>query len=85
MSWTPEFTPSFWRGYRNLDFGVRRRVDEAIRTLLEAKDPRARSHRLHGRWQGCYSYEIGRRYRVIFAVEANTIRFLRVGPHTIYR
>jgi len=41
---------------------------------------------LHGPWEGCYSYEIGLKYRLIYKVEfeRKEIEFLAVGTHKIY-
>jgi len=41
---------------------------------------------LHGEWKGCYSYEIGLKYRLIYRVdvERKEIEFLAVGTHKIY-
>lgn len=66
---------------------IRYKVDKAVMELLASKDPRNLGHALNGRWEGCYSYVIGRKFRLIYAVnfKKRTIYFLSVGPHTIYR
>jgi addiction module RelE/StbE family toxin len=58
----------------------------AIKTLLSSKNPRKEGHVLHGPWKGCYSYELGLRYRLIYKVEfeRKEIEFLAVGTHKIY-
>jgi len=65
---------------------VRRRVETAIKTLLSSEDPRKDGHMLHGQWKGCYSYEIGLKYRLIYSVKfvRKEIEFLAVGTHKIY-
>jgi len=65
---------------------MRRRVETAIETLLSSKEPRKKGHMLHGPWEGCYSYEIGLKYRLIYRVEVERkeIEFLAVGTHKIY-
>jgi len=65
---------------------VRRRVERAIEMLLSSEDPRKEGHRLHGPWEGCYSYEVGVKYRLIYRVEVERkeIEFLAVGTHKIY-
>jgi len=65
---------------------VKQRVEKAIETLLSSDDPRNEGHMLHGPWEGCYSYEVGLKYRLIFRVkvERKEIEFLAVGTHKIY-
>lgn len=84
--WTAKFTGTFKRGYKRLSGEVRRRVEIAIERLLTSEDPRKEGHMLHGPWKGCYSYEIGLKYRLIYRVEIEKkeIEFLAVGTHKIY-
>jgi len=65
---------------------VRRRVEIVIEMLLSSDDPRKEGHTLHGSWEGCYSYEVGLKYRLIYKVklERREIEFLAVGTHKIY-
>lgn len=64
-----KFTGTFKRGYKRLDEEVRQRVERIIEMLLYSDDPRKEGHALHGSWEGCYSYEIGLKYRLIYKVE----------------
>ena len=84
--WTARFTGTFKRGYKRLRGEVQRRVETVIETLLSSDDPRKEGHMLHGPWEGCYSYEIGLKYRLIYRVEfkMKEIEFLAVGTHKIY-
>jgi addiction module RelE/StbE family toxin len=65
---------------------VRRRVETAIEMLLSSEEPGKEGHMLHGSWEGCYSYELGLKYRLIYRVEVERkeIEFLAVGTHKIY-
>lgn len=65
---------------------MKQRVETAIETLLSSDDPGKEGHMLHGPWKGCYSYEIGLKYRLIYRVEfeRKEIEFLAVGTHKIY-
>jgi addiction module RelE/StbE family toxin len=65
---------------------VKQRVAMVIEKLLSSKDPRKEGHMLHGSWEGCYSYEMGLRYRLIYKIEfeRKEIEFLAVGTHKIY-
>jgi len=86
LIWTAKFTGTFKRGYKRLSEEVRRRVEIAIEMLLSSDDPTKEGHMLHGSWEGCYSYEVGLKYRLIYKVEfeRKEIEFLAVGTHKIY-
>jgi len=84
--WTVKFTATFKRGFKRLSEEVKQRVETAIETLLSSENPGKEGHMLHGQWEGCYSYEIGLKYRLIYRVkfERKEIEFLAVGTHKIY-
>ena len=84
--WAAKFTGAFKKAHKRLDEETRQRAENAIERLLVSKDPRKEGHMLHGQWKGCYSYEIGLRYRLIYRVdvERREIEFLAVGTHKIY-
>jgi len=84
--WTAKFTGTFKKGYKRLSEEVKQRVEKAIETLLSSENPRKEGHKLHGPWEGCYSCEIGPKYRLIYKVEfeRKEIEFLAVGTHKIY-
>jgi addiction module RelE/StbE family toxin len=86
LTWIPIFSGTFKRGYKSLDRLTQQRVDEAIENLLTAGDPSKLGHRLHGRWEGTFSYAIGKQFRLIFQVdfEKRSVVFLAVGTHKIY-
>jgi len=83
---TAKFTGTFKSAYKKLGGDMRRRVDDAIESLLISRDPRKEGHMLHGEWEGCYSFEIGLKYRLIYRVnfKRKEIEFLAVGTHKIY-
>ncbi|MCP8308298.1 MAG: type II toxin-antitoxin system mRNA interferase toxin, RelE/StbE family [archaeon] len=84
--WTAKFAGTFKRGYGRLDEETKRRVATAIERLLASSNPRKEGHMLHGPWKGCYSCEVGLKYRLIYRVdfERKEIEFLAVGSHKIY-
>ena len=84
--WIAKFTGTFKKGCRRLDEETKRRAENAIERLLADSDPRKEGHMLHGPWKGCYSYEMGLKYRLIYRVdiERREIEFLAVGTHRIY-
>jgi addiction module RelE/StbE family toxin len=62
-------------------------MEQAIQELVESEDPRKLGHRLHGRWEGYYSYEIGSQFRIIYRVDfaVKVIELMAAGTHKIYR
>jgi addiction module RelE/StbE family toxin len=86
LTWIPIFSGTFKRGYKKLDRPTQQRADEATENLLTAGDPSKLGHRLHGRWEGTFSYPIGKQFRLIFQVdfEKKSVVFLAVGTHKIY-
>jgi len=66
---------------------LRKNVEEAIQSLTETEDPRKLGHKLHGRWNGSYSFEIGTQYRIIYHVDFTTrvIQLMAAGTHKICR
>jgi len=55
--------------------------------LVDSEDPRRLGLRKVGHWKGAYSYEIGRQFRILYSldIESQTIVFLDVGTHGVYR
>ena len=80
-------TPAFRRDYRRLSSEVQKRAEEEIEGLAACEDPRRLGHKLHGRWKGLHSHEIGLQYRMIFRIdpETHTIKLLAIGTHKVYR
>lgn len=86
MPWSPAYTPTFRRDYKNLSQENQERVDGAIREIVNADDPRTLGKPKLGKWRGAYGYDVGRAFRVIYSVEPGErlVVFLRCGPHSIY-
>ena len=86
MPWAPAYTPTFRRDYKNLGEADQKRVNEAIKDILDAEEPRRLGRPKLGKWKGAYGYDVGRAIRVLYAVETreNVVTFLRCGPHPIY-
>jgi addiction module RelE/StbE family toxin len=87
MAWEAEVTGTFRHGYKKLSSEVKERVDEAILRLLNSDDPTRLGLRKVGKWKGVYSYEIGRQFRLLYAVrfEDRVVELLDVGTHGVYR
>lgn len=86
MAWSPAYTPTFRRDYKNLSQQSQQRVNAAIRDILNADDPRRLGRPKLGKWHGAYGYDVGRAIRVLYSVEPQErlIVFLRCGSHPIY-
>jgi len=86
LPWAPAYTPTFRRDYKNLGEADQKRVNEAIKDILDAEEPRRLGRPKLGKWKGAYGYDVGRAIRVLYAVETreNVVTFLRCGPHPIY-
>ena len=81
--WHISISNRFKKQYRKLDPVLKERVAEAIKQLMESNEPEKLGEYKRGRFLGCYAYEIGRQYRILYLVEreTNTIWLLRVGTH----
>ncbi len=86
LTWVAVLTPAFKRSYKNLSSEIQKRVDEAIKQLMESDDPTSLGARKIGKWKGAYTYEIGRRYRIFYKIlfQQRTVEFLDVGGHELY-
>ncbi len=86
LAWSPAYTPTFKRDYKNLSSDNQQRVNEAIRSILDSEDPKTLGRLKFGKWQGAYGYDIGRSIRGLYSVEPRQriVTFLRCGQHSIY-
>jgi addiction module RelE/StbE family toxin len=87
LAWNVVPTHTFKRDCRRLAPEIRGKMERAIQGLVGSEDPRKLGHRLHGRWDGYYSYEVGLQYRIIYRVDfaAKVIELMAAGTHKIYR
>ncbi|MFA5831083.1 MAG: type II toxin-antitoxin system mRNA interferase toxin, RelE/StbE family [Candidatus Paceibacterota bacterium] len=80
------YSPKFAREYKKLS--------DEVKSVAEAKeeifrkypfDPRLKTHKLTGEFEGFLSFSINYSYRIIFDfADKNTVRFYRIGTHDIY-
>lgn len=86
MPWNFETTNTFKRNYKKLSSEIKERTNNALQDLSNAEDPRTFGEAKYGKWKGAYSYDIGRQYRILYAVDFKTrsIILLNVGSHKIY-
>jgi addiction module RelE/StbE family toxin len=87
LAWNVIPTHAFRRDCGKLIPEIGRKIEGVIQGLAGSEDPRKLGHRLHGRWEGFYSYEIGLQYRIIYRVDlaAKVIELMAAGTHKIYR
>jgi len=86
LPWSPQYTPTFRRDYKNLDQQNQRRVDTAITDILKAEDQRSLGRPKLGKWAGAFGYDVGRSIRILYSVKQQdrVVVFLRRGFHDIY-
>jgi addiction module RelE/StbE family toxin len=86
LPWIFETTSTFKRNYKKLNPEIKERVNGALEELSNREDPRTLGEAKYGKWKGAYSYDIGRQYRILYAVDFNTrsLILLTVGSHKIY-
>jgi addiction module RelE/StbE family toxin len=86
LPWTPAYTPTFKRDYKNLGPQDQQRVKGAIRDILDSENPLTLGRPKYGKWKGAYGYDVGRAVRILYSVnlQEKVVTFLRCGLHTIY-
>jgi addiction module RelE/StbE family toxin len=80
------YSPKFAREYKKLPDGVKT-VAEAKEKIFRKDpfDPRLKTHKLTGEFEGFLSFSVNFSYRIIFDfADKNTVRFYRIGTHDIY-
>ena len=72
--------------YKKLSSEIKNRTNNALEVLSNAEDPRTLGEAKYGKWKGAYSYDIGRQYRILYAVgfKTRSVILLNVGTHKIY-
>ena len=81
-----EYTSKYTRSFRKLSRLIQEkaREKEAI-FAADAFDPRLKTHKLHGIFQGYFGYSVDNKYRVIFRfINASEVIFFDIGLHPIY-
>lgn len=85
-SWKMVPGSRFEREYRKLDSQIKERVTSALTYLKLKTDPRTCGDHKIGDLNCLYTYEIGRRFRILYEIrfEQKIILLERVGLHKIY-
>jgi len=80
------YHPDFQKEYRTLPEHIQRLAEK--KESIFRKNPfdrRLKTHKLHGGLVTFYSWSINQQYRILFRILNNTVRFLSVGTHDIYK
>lgn len=79
-------TPKFQRSLQTLSLDL---IDKTVeRIALLQKDlfhPSLRTHKLHGKLSGLWSFSVDQKFRVIFQRVGSSIILLDVGDHALYQ
>ncbi len=81
------FKPSFIREFKKLPTELQ---EEAFERIELFKDPNnhqsLKVHKLKGRLKDFYSFSVTYSHRIVFTYEdKNTVTFLSIGDHSIYK
>lgn len=77
----------FRRAYKNLPKYVKEKAEEKEKIFrINPFNPRLDTHKLHGKYKDYWAFTIVGQYRIIFAfTDKNTVDFVNVGTHEIYK
>lgn len=80
------YAPRFIRAYKNLPANIMKKA-ELTEDIFKANpfDVRLKTHKLSGKLNGYWSFSIDNRYRIIFRFYKETVYFLAIGGHEIYK
>ncbi len=77
----------FLRSLKKLPWEVQVRAAE--KELVFCKNcfaPGLKTHKLTGKWEGCWAFSVNYFYRVLFRFEnASRAEFINIGDHSIYQ
>ena len=79
--WKPSKSSKFKKQYDSLSSETQKKIDDAIRQLLESENPM--SFGVYKTDIGLFAYELGRSERILYNVlwDLHYIDFVRVGSH----
>lgn len=83
MPWTIVRSDRFKERYKAKTPKQQVQVDDAIKRLVECKDPRTLGRPKQGKIRGCYGHELDFHNRILYTVDSakKEIHFLRVCSH----
>lgn len=76
----------FKRGYKKLPKDIQEDFAEKISLFIKnPRNPKLKTHKLHGNIQHCLAFNLHDGYRVLFEfIDRDTIDLLDIGPHDKY-
>jgi mRNA-degrading endonuclease YafQ of YafQ-DinJ toxin-antitoxin module len=81
------FKPSFVREFKKLPIELQEEAFERIEKFKDTNNHQSlKVHKLKGRLKDFYSFSVTYSHRVVFMYEdKNTVVFLAIGDHSIYK
>ena len=82
------YSPKFAKEYKKLSSRIKNIAEkQEIFFRKNPFHPQLKTHKLHGKLKGFYSFSIGYAYRIIFEFKnkRQTVYFHSVGNHDIYK
>ena len=82
-----EYSSHFKKEYGKLNHYLQKKAEKReIVFRNNVFDPRLKTHKLHAKLKKFYSFSVGDKYRIVFAlVSRSRALFLDIGDHDIYR
>ena len=81
------YSGKFIKQYRKLSNEVKKLFEEREEVFkIDNFDPKLKTHKLSGKFEGYLSFSINFKYRIVFEYtdEKKNIRFHTIGTHDIY-
>jgi len=81
------YTTKFYREYKRLPLNIKKQAEKMEKIFRENPfNPILKTHKLTGKLKELWSFSIDYKNRIIFEFASeNTVYFLSVGNHQIYR
>lgn len=81
------YSPTFIKKYKKLPKKIKGLAEEKEKIFIKNPfDPMLKTHKLHGKFKGLYSFSINYQYRIIFEIKKDQVFiFLLVNNHNIYK
>lgn len=81
------YKPSFVREFKKLSVELQSEALERIELFKDQRNhEKLKTHKLHGKLKEFYSFSVTYSHRIVFSYESeDTVVFLAIGDHTIYR
>ncbi len=81
------YKSTFIRQFNKLDKELQQEVLEKIELFKNIENHNLlKVHKLHGKFKDCHSFSVNYEFRIVFSWEdKNTVVFLVIGNHDIYR